>query len=584
MQTFKKIFFLLSDYEFKKARLLLVMILIMAIFETLGVVSILPFIAVLTDPSLVDTNSILNSAFKISNMYGIKTEKDFLFVLGIVVFILLISSLAIKTFTTYLQIQFVQICEHSLSKRLLSIYLNKPYSWFLSNNSADIGKTILSEVTQVIGSGINQMIHIIAKGIVVMLLILVLFIANPKLSLVISLILFLVYLLLFRTVRQYIKKIGKSRLIKNGLRFKVSMEAFGAIKEIKLKGLEKDYISNFSDAAKTYALTQSHSQALGQLPRYLLEGVSFGGVLILILFLMSQSNSINSFLPILSFYIFAGYRLLPSFQQIYNSFTKLTYVGPSLDKLSNDLKNVNSSKENIDQDFVSFKNNIALKNISYCYPNASKNALNNISLVIPKNSTVGFIGTTGSGKTTIVDIIIGLIEPQKGFLEIDNKVISKNNLRSWQNLIGYVPQHIYLLDDTIEANITFGTKTENIDKEALQYALKIANLDKFVSDLPEKYQTKIGERGVRLSGGQRQRIGIARAMYQKPKVLIFDEATSALDNQTEHAVMEAINNLNKKITIILIAHRLTSVKNCDTIFQVEKSRIIKRGTLDEIFI
>lgn len=582
MQTFKKIFFLLSDYEFKKARLLLVMILIMAIFETLGVVSILPFIAVLTDPSLVDTNSVLNSAFKISNIYGIKTEKDFLFVLGIVVFILFISSLAIKAFTTYLQIQFVQLCEHSLSKRLLSIYLNKPYSWFLSNNSADIGKTILSEVTQVIGSGINQMIHIIAKGIVVMLLILVLFIANPKLSLVISLILFLVYLLLFRTVRQYLKKIGKSRLIKNGLRFKVSMEAFGAIKEIKLKGLEKDYISNFSDAAKTYALTQSYSQALGQLPRYLLEGVSFGGVLILILFLMTQSNSFNSFLPILSLYIFAGYRLLPSFQQIYNSLTKLTYVGPSLDKLSNDLKNVNSSKENIDQDFVSFKNNIALKNISYCYPNASKNVLNNINLVIPKNSTVGFIGTTGSGKTTIVDIIIGLIEPQKGSLEIDNKVISKNNLRSWQNLIGYVPQHIYLLDDTIEANITFGTKKENIDRETLQYASKIANLDKFVSNLPEKYQTKIGERGVRLSGGQRQRIGIARAIYQKPKVLIFDEATSALDNITENSVMDAINNLNKKITIILITHRLTSVQNCDTIFQVDKGSIIKHRTVDEI--
>ena len=268
---------------------------------------------------------------------------------------------------------------------------------------------------------------------------------------------------------------------------------------------------------------------------------------------MSKTGSFNSTLPIVSLYVFAGYRLMPAIQQIYEAFTQLTFIRPSLDKLCEDLQNLKSFNENKDQEILPFKKSINLRNIHFSYPNTPRITLSELNLSISAKSTVGIVGVTGSGKTTMIDIILGLLEPQKGTLEIDGKVVTKKNIRSWQSSIGYVPQQIFLSDDTIASNIAFGLETEDINQEAVEKASKIANLHEFViNELPKKYQTKIGERGVRLSGGQRQRIGIARALYHNPQLLILDEATSALDNQTEKAVMDAINNLGKNITIILI--------------------------------
>jgi ABC-type multidrug transport system fused ATPase/permease subunit len=274
---------------------------------------------------------------------------------------------------------------------------------------------------------------------------------------------------------------------------------------------------------------------------------------------------------------------MPPLQQMYSSFTQLTFVGPSLDKLYDDVKNLKPFKENYNNEILSLKNNICLKNIHYSYPNASRTALENINFNIPAKSTVGLVGTTGSGKTTTVDIILGLFEAQKGTLEVDGKIITSQNSRSWQRTIGYVPQNIFLSDDTVAANIAFGKEPEDINQDAVIKASKIAKLHEFVMDeLPNKYQTTVGERGVRLSGGQRQRIGIARALYHNPKVLILDEATSALDNETEKAVMDAVNNLNKDITIILIAHRLNTVKGCDIIFKLDKGQLKAQGTYNEV--
>jgi ABC-type multidrug transport system fused ATPase/permease subunit len=300
---------------------------------------------------------------------------------------------------------------------------------------------------------------------------------------------------------------------------------------------------------------------------------------------MNQTGNFNSALPIISLYAFAGYRLLPALQQIYVSFTQLIFVGPSLSKLFNDMTNKNILVENQDEGFLFPKNQIVLKNICYDYPDSKRTTIKNINIEILAKSIVGFVGPTGSGKTTLVDIILGLLDPKKGSLEIDGKIITKQNIRSWQRSIGYVPQNIYLSDDTIAANIAFGVQRNEIDLDLIEKSSKIANLHNFIiNELPKKYDTIIGERGVRLSGGQRQRIGIARALYNNPKVLILDEATSSLDNQTEELVIKQVLNSNQDMTIIMIAHRLNTVKECDIIFKFDKGEITDQGSYQKVII
>ena len=583
MQTLKKIFFILSPRERKNAGLLFIMILIMALLDMIGVASILPFMAVLANPDIIQTNIIINKIFQASSIFEVENNQQFLFVLGVLVFVLLVISLTFKALTTYVQVRFVQMREYSIGKRLVEGYLHQPYNWFLSRHSADLGKTILSEVTQVIGSGINPLMEVIAKGMVSIALIALLIIADPKLALIVGLSLGVAYGLIFYFTRSFLNRIGKERLKNNQLRFTAVSEAFGAAKEVKMGGLEQTYIGRFSDSAKSFARTAASAAIIRQLPRFILEAIAFGGIMLLILYIMAKTGSFNSALPIISLYVFAGYRLMPALQQTYASLTQLAFVGPSLDALTNDIKNLKPFNSNQDQGVLSLNNAITLKDIHYNYPNASRTALKDINLSIPAKTTVGLVGATGSGKTTTVDIILGLLEAQKGTLEIDGQIITRQNSRAWQRSIGYVPQHIYLSDDTVAANIAFGLDPKDINQEAVEKASKIANLHEFViNELPKNYQTTVGERGVRLSGGQRQRIGIARALYHNPQVLILDEATSSLDNQTEKAVMDAVNNIGKDITIILIAHRLNTVKNCNIIFKLEKGEVIDQGTFDKL--
>ena len=584
MKIFKKLFFLLSPHERKRAGILLIMIIIMALLDMIGIASILPFIAVLTNPSLIETNIFLNTVYQASIKFGVETNQEFLFFLGVLVFLILITSLTFKALTTYVQVRFVYMQEYSIGKRLVEGYLHQPYAWFLSRHSADLGKTILSEVSQIIGNGIRPLMELIAKSILTIAIITLLFSIDPKLTLIVGLSIGLAYLLVFYFVRNFLNRSGKERLANNQLRFTAVSEAFGAIKEVKVGRLEKAYIQSFSNSSQNFARTIASSQVVAQLPRFILEAIAFGGILLMILYKMTQSGNFNDSLPIISLYVFAGYRLMPALQQIYTSLTQLTFVGPSIDKLHSDLKSLKPLNINHDEDVLTFNKEINLHHIHYNYPNTSRTALKDINLNIPLKSTVGLVGSTGCGKTTAIDIILGLLEPQKGTLEVDGKVITEQNSRAWQQLIGYVPQHIYLSDDTVMANIAFGVEPKEMNQDMIKKASKIANLHQFVTDeLPKQYQTTIGERGVRLSGGQRQRIGIARALYHDPKVLILDEATSALDNQTEQAVMEAINNLNKKITIILIAHRLNTVKNCDIIYKLDKGQLISQGTYNELF-
>jgi ABC-type multidrug transport system fused ATPase/permease subunit len=583
MQTFKKLLFLLTPHERKRAGLLLIMLLIMSLLDMTGVASILPFMAVLTNPSLIETNFILNYIFEFSYIFGVQNNQQFIFALGVLVFLVLVISLLFKALTYYAQARFVYMREYTIGKRLIEGYLNQPYSWFLSRHSADLGKTVLSEVQQLILDGMRPLLELISNSMITIAIITLLFIVDTKLTLVVGCSIFGAYIIIFYSVSKFLSLSGSKRLINNQLRFTTVNEAFGAAKEVKIGGLEKSFINRFSKSAQIYAQTHASRMVISALPRYVLEAIAFGGVLLMILYIMSKTGSFNSALPIVSLYVFAGYRLMPAVQKIYESFTQLTFIGPSLNKLYDDIQNLKEFDKNQDQDILPFNKSITLKNIHYNYPNTSREILKDISLSISAKSTVGIVGVTGSGKTTMVDIILGLLEPQKGTLKIDGKIITKQNVRSWQRSIGYVPQQIFIADDTIASNIAFGLETKDINKEAVEKAAKIANLHEFViNELPKKYETTVGERGIRLSGGQRQRIGIARALYHNPQLLILDEATSALDNQTEKAVMDAINNLGKNITIILIAHRLNTIKKCDKNFLIEKSEIKKELTYEEL--
>ena len=559
MQTLKKILFLLTPKERSRAILLFIMILIMAILDTLGVASILPFIAVLTNPEIIKSNFILGIMYDKSKFFGVENTQEFILLLGFLVFFVLIVSLTFKSITIYAQLRFAQMREHSIGKRLLQGYLSQPYSWTLGRNSADFSKTILSEVNLIILQALTPMITLLANSAVVIAILILLIIVDPLIAFLISCTLGLAYWIIYKFIRGFLKNIGKERLKVNQLRFT-------------------------SKTTKIFAKHQATMKSIAQLPRFAIEAIGFGGMILFILYNLLESKTLNNALPLIALYAFGGYRILPALQQSYNSISSLRFAGPALDNLCEELKL--NRKKIIDNENIKallIENSINLKNISYNYPNTSQRSLNNISLEILNCSTVGLVGATGSGKTTTADIILGLLEPQKGELEVDGKIINDQNRKSWQKSIGYVPQYIFLADDTISANIALGLDINEISQKSIERAAKAANLHEFIiNELPMGYKTVIGERGVRLSGGERQRLGIARALYHDPKVLVLDEATSAMDNLTEKLIMKAINNLRKNTTIILIAHRLTTIKNCDKIFLLDKGKLINQGSYNQL--
>ena len=348
MQTLKKYLFLLTSHERKSAGLLLFMILIMALLDMIGVASILPFVAVLTNPSLIETNFILKAMFQKASLFGVEDTQQFLFILGFLVFFLLIITLIFKSILTYVQVRFVHMRQYSIGKRLVEGYLHQPYTWFLNHHSSDLGTNILTEVSNVIGGGLSSLLELIAKSMVTIAIIILLIINDPKLALIVGISFSSAYLLIFYFSRSYLKRIGKERLKSNESRFMAVNEAFSAAKEIKVGGLEQTYIDSFSNSAQNYARTISAASVISLLPRFFLEAVAFGGILLIILSMMSESGDLNTALPILSLYIFAGYRLMPALQAIYLSFSSLTFINPSLDKLHDDIKNLKPIEKNQD--------------------------------------------------------------------------------------------------------------------------------------------------------------------------------------------------------------------------------------------
>jgi ABC-type bacteriocin/lantibiotic exporter with double-glycine peptidase domain len=542
VKIIKKILDLLDPSERRHAGTVMCMILIMAFLDVLGVASILPFLTVLTRPELVQTNAILKTLYELVSSVGVETTNEFLFILGLMVFTLLILSLAVKALTSYVQIRFVLLREYSIGRRLIEGYLSQPYSWFLNRNSTDLGKSVLSEVQAVIANGMLPLMTLISQTAVACAFLLLLLVVNPELAFSVILVLGLAYTVTFIGFRGALKRFGTLRTQANQQRFNAVSEAFAAIREVKVAGLEQQYVHRFSLPAKAYASGQAGAQIVAQLPRFAMEAIAFGGLMLVLLYLLHSEGDFESSIPLIAMYAFAGYRLMPALQQIYASSAQIRFVGPALDNLHEDFFGLNDRKPAVaNLSSLVLRTSIELTNVTYTYPEATAPSINAVNLSIPAFSRVGFVGATGSGKTTLVDLILGLLVPQDGELKVDGQTVTAADIRKWQSAIGYVPQHIFLIDDSIAANIAFGVAPEERDQAAIKLASEIASLHEFVSEeLPEGYDTIVGERGVRLSGGQRQRIGIARALYHNPKVLILDEATSALDNLIEQQVIDAI--------------------------------------------
>ena len=571
---------MLSKTERRETLVLLAMILVMSLLDVAGVASILPFITILGSPELVDTNPVLSWAY---NYFGFTARSEFFFFLGGLVFITLITSLAWKTATQYKLLSFVFMREHSIGVRMFEGYLNQPYSWFLNRNSSELGKNLLSELRELLSKMLLPSINVISQGTVSLLMLIMLLIVDYKLALTVMAVLGLFYGTIYRAISKLLMRMGRMRYDSNRERFKVATESLFAIKEVKIGGVEDLYIQRFNNSAKVFAKNEAQLKTITALPRYALEAIAFGGMVLILLSVLDDKNGVSQILPIVALYAFAGYRLLPAMQALYSNLTSLRFSETIINELYKEIESLGNVDKKKDKEDVSFLDKITLNNVSFNYPGTDRNILNNLSLTIPVNNMVGFVGLTGSGKTTLVDIILGLLEPQKGNLIVDGAEINSKNIINWQRKLGYVPQQISLIDASLAENIAFGIKKDEINMDTVQKVSRIANLHDFVNNnLKDGYNTAIGERGVKLSGGQRQRVGLARALYHNPSVLVLDEATSALDNTTERLVMESIKKLGQEITIIIIAHRLSTIRDCDIIYHLDKGNIVSKGTYKEL--
>ncbi|WP_018882234.1 MULTISPECIES: ABC transporter ATP-binding protein [unclassified Thioalkalivibrio] len=572
--TYRKALALLTPKEKRRGGLVLGMVIVMAVLETAGVASVMPFLSVLGNPEVVQTNPVLNTVYE---GLGFTSVDAFILALGAAAFGLILFSAFFRSLTHYAMNRFVEMRRHSIGKRLLETYLRQPYAFFLDRHSGDMAKNILSEVDLLVTQVYRPGVQMVAYSVVVLAMVILLIVVDPWLALGVALVIGGMYALIFGTVHGLLGRVGSDRARANQERFTAASEALGGIKDIKLLGREHAYLSRFDGPSKRQARHQATNQTLGEVPKFIIEAVGFGGVIALTLVLLAtqggtDSNALGEILPILGLYAFGAYRLLPAAQHIYKGLAKLRFGAAAVDGVYNDLHQRAALAELYTRapQPLNPKQTITLKNIHYTYPNAERPALQGINLEIPVGSSVGIIGASGAGKTTLVDLLLGLLRPTEGDIFVDGQPITDANLRAWQQALGYVPQDIFLTDSTVAENIALGVPTDEIDHQQVERCARMAQAHDFiVSEMPQGYSTVVGERGVRLSGGQRQRLGIARALYHDPPVLVLDEATSALDNVTENEVMQGIHLLALKKTVVIIAHRLTTLDKCSRILTLK---------------
>ncbi len=584
MKTVLKLISLFTPKERRRLIPLTAAVLLMSLLEVAGIGSFGPFMAVVADPSVIERQPLLTALYTAG---GFTSARNFMIALGAGVVVVVIIATAFKMVTLYAIYRFVGNRRYHIGHRLFRQYIYQPYSYYLDHNTSELSKNLLSEVDHVVNGVLRPSMEFFARGSIALAIMIFLFVTSPTVALAAAVVFGCTYAGSYSLVRPRLTYYGQEVREANRLRFKAAGEAFGAIKDVKVLGNESSFLRLYGKGARRFAVTQAAQQILFMLPPQGMHSMAVAFAVGVVVVMLALEGSLVEVLPLIAVFAFAVQRLMPNIQVLFQSMAQIRFNAHMVDALHKDMTEMPPPPAGLEQDLAlnpvkehPFKQELTLRDLSFSYPSSREPVLKDINLTIRKNTTVGFVGTTGCGKTTLVDVIMGLLEPTEGAVSVDGEVPPG---RPWQRNFGYVPQQIYVSDDTVAANIAFGIPEEQRNDAAIERAASVANLHEFVTgELPDGYNTLVGERGIRLSGGQRQRIGIARALYHDPDILVMDEATSALDSVTEEAVMDAIQALMHSKTIILIAHRITTVQECDRIFLMERGRVIAEGRYDEL--
>ena len=581
-ETWRKAWDLLDARERWNAIRVLGVMMIGALASAAMVGSVFPFLAVLANPDLIRNSGNLRFLYDVG---GFTSDYSFLVALGVASMVVILISNAILVVQAWAVARFSELRVHSISVRLLRHYLSQPYAFFLGRHSGDMSTNILAEVGQVVHQVLAPIANLLSGILTVLAVVATLVIADPWVALASIGAFAAIYSGIMILTRRRIRRLGQARTVANAARFRIAGEALGGIKDVKLLGREADYLARFAAPSEDSARSLVAISVTSQTPRFGIQVIAFGGIVLLCLLMMDpegleQREALGGILPLVGLLAFAGQRLMPEAQKIYSSIVQMTAGSAALDRIHADLGRAASAPplDTVRPAPLGLNRDLRLEGVTFVYPGAERAGLRGVDLTIRAGERIGIVGASGAGKTTLADVILGLFPPAEGRLVADGTVIDADTLRAWQSTVGYVPQDIFLTDASLAENIALGLPPDEIERGQVERAARIARLHDFaLSELPNGYDTRIGERGVRLSGGQRQRIGIARALYHDADLIVFDEATSALDNLTEREVMAAIDALPGDKTILLIAHRLSTVRRCDRIVVMEGGQVSAAG-------
>jgi ATP-binding cassette, subfamily B, bacterial PglK len=594
MSSISIIFSFWTSKEKKRAWIAILMAMVMAVLEMLGIVSILPFLSILSDPSSTETNTWLKKIYLFYQNLGVASKDDFLIALGVTCIALTIIAAIFRSMTQYYLHNFIEFSRFSLSTQLLQTFLFQPYRYFLAKDTAELTKIIINEVDYYIEKIFRPIILGIANAIVALALLALLMLINPTVALLTLALVSCMYFFLFKFFKDFLSRSGDDLTLALTNRFSAVTDAFALIKPIKLSGSESLFLDRFKDSAEVFKRSMVGYIVSNQISSYIIEAMTISALFIATIFLIISSGGVQSdffsnLLPLLGLYAFVILKIKPLAHTVYQGFASARYGSASIEILIQALKDITSyctfpNKDSCEssQPVSNTYSHVALKNIAFKYENSSDFEIKDISLNIKRGQKIGIVGTSGSGKSTLVDIILGLLRPTSGSIMIDGQPLTEKNVSSWQSKLGYVPQDVVLTNRSIKENIAFNLPVHEINDVLVRESIIRSHLNEFLDAHEEGHDLIVGDQGIKLSGGQKQRVGIARSLYNDPQLIVFDEATSSLDSASANKVLQSIYMLDKRHTVIIITHQPDTLKNCDVIYSMENGEIKFHGSFDEL--